>query len=219
MAMRSGCMMSRTRSRRPLPRRTASLLCPKLQYGGWRRSGRRSWVQESFREGSDKGCMARNPRRGGSPKLWSTSCRPHPAAAPPYICPRVRPRLGLLHLTIVELSALMHYKNRHRLIPGRGIKGENSIKRITIIKLEPFKKNDNKMTIYIVRLCMYEIYISLKGERMPHRCEEELKRILDWKWALVEIRIPSWWRNRIRLDTTPTPVFGMKEEKKQQFVL
>ena len=31
-------------------------------------------------------------------------------------------------------------KNRHWLIPGRGIKGENNIKRITIIKLEPFKK-------------------------------------------------------------------------------
>ena len=76
------------------------------------------------------------------------------------------------------------------------------------------------MRIYIVRLCTRDFYIyPYIGERMPHLCEEELEMILDWKWAPVEIRISSWWRNGIRLDTILTPGFGVKREKKQQFVL
>ena len=75
------------------------------------------------------------------------------------------------------------------------------------------------MTIYIVRLCMYEIHISLKANEYPITARR------SWKGSSTGIgrTLKSASRldegMRTRLDTTPTPVFGMKEEKKQQFVL
>ena len=53
---------------------------------------------------------------------------------------------------------------------------------------------------------------------MPHLCEEKLEMVLDWKWALVEIRIPPEGGVGSAL-TRLYAWFWEKREKKQQFVL
>ena len=75
------------------------------------------------------------------------------------------------------------------------------------------------MTIYIVRLCMYEIHISLKANEYPITARRSWKGSSTGSGRSLKSASRLDEGMRIRLDTTATPVFGMKEEKKQQFVL
>ena len=58
------------------------------------------------------------------------------------------------------------------------------------------------------------IFNPTQGKQVPFRCEETLKKILDWNECPLNPQ-RSW----TRLDTTSTPGFGMKTRENRSLFL
>ena len=64
-----------------------------------------------------------------------------------------------------------------------------------------------------------DLYLSLKANEYPIAARKSWKGSSTGSGCTLKSASRLDEGMRIRLDTTATPVFGMKEEKKQQFVL